>query len=319
MTDLRAEFAAFLESRQATCRAETIATYRQCVTAFAAWLDGRPIAPGVVRTYLIGLKTRGLADETQHNHYRQLKTLCRWLVDEGLLDRDPFSGRGRVLPPRQRRRRRQTYSEADVVALLRATGPVVWKRGRRTTRQQWQPGGPLAREAPQGRALVLLLVDSALRAAEVCALSCGQVRKSVLVIVGKGGHEGVAFITPETRAALRELAGQRADDAPLFRNWDGNRCTPRDLRTLLRRLADRAGVTLPPRPLHAFRHYAAQQWVKAKVPDLAIQQLMRHADLQTTQIYTRNAPPELLAALHAGASRIAAILEAAGLAVNDAP
>ena len=45
-------------------------------------------------------------------------------------------------------------------------------------------------------------------------------------------------------------------------------------------------VAHPGGRLHAFRHYAARKWVKARILDLAIRQLMRHADLTTTQIYT---------------------------------
>jgi site-specific recombinase XerD len=71
-------------------------------------------------------------------------------------------------------------------------------------------------------------------------------------------------------------------------------------------------VALPERPLHAFRHHAARQWLKAGVPDLTIRQFMRHESLSTTQIYTELDPDEL-DELHARASPIAALMEQAGL------
>jgi site-specific recombinase XerD len=111
---------------------------------------------------------------------------------------------------------------------------------------------------------------------------------------------------------LLELAGDRADDAPLFRDWNNRPCSTRGLRGILQRLARRAAVELPERPLHAFRHYAARQWVKAKVPDLVIRQLMRHEALSTTQIYTELSAEEL-AELHAEASAIPQLLDQAGL------
>jgi integrase/recombinase XerC len=170
----------------------------------------------------------------------------------------------------------------------------------------------MLREAQQGRALVCLLVDSALRAAEAAGLSCGQVRAARLLIRSKGGHWDAAFVSVETRAELLALAGERPDTAPLFRDWNNRRCTVRGLRGIVQRLARRAAVALPPRPLHAFRHYAARQWLKASVPDLTIRQLMRHESLSTTQIYTELDTDEL-AALHAEASTIPALLARAGL------
>lgn len=304
--------ALFLESRLVTCRETTLGTYRQCLTAFSGWLGDRSIEPGAIDAYLRTLKARKLSVDTQRNVYRMLKTFCRWLVEYDLLDRDPFVGRGRVTAPPAKRQRRTVYSEADVVRLLHATGPVRWKRERKTVRRQWRPGGPLEREELHGRALVLLAVDSALRAGEITALTCGQVRAPRLLVESKGGHRDVAFIGPATRAVLWELAHGRADDDPLFRNWDGERCSVAALRNILRRLAGRAGVSLPPRRLHAFRHYAARQWVKAKLPDLVIKQLMRHSRLSTTEIYTQLDEDEL-ARLHEESSSIERLMVQAGL------
>jgi site-specific recombinase XerD len=170
----------------------------------------------------------------------------------------------------------------------------------------------MAREALQGRALVLLLVDSALRAAETAGLSCGQVRGPRLLVRSKGGHYDAAFVSTATRAVLRELAGERPDTDPLFRDFNNRRCSTAGLRGIVQRLARRAGVPLPPRPVHAFRHYAARQWLKAGVPDLTIRQLMRHESLSTTQIYTELDPDEL-AQLHAEASPINDLMRRAGL------
>lgn len=299
----------FLTSRELTCRTTTLATYSQCLKAFNLWLECRPISPLTVQAYLVERK-KGRAEATIQNDFRMLKTFCRYLVEVGKLERDPFVGAGRVPNLPHKRQRRQTYAEADIVRLLTVCGPIHWKRERKTDRRQWRSGGPLEREMLQGRALVLVLVDSAMRAGEVARLTCGQARASELVIESKGGHEDVVYLTDETRAALRALAGMRAADAPLFRDWNGEACSVRALRSLLRRMAKRAMIELPPRPLHAFRHYAAQVWAKSGMPDLVIQQLMRHANLSTTQIYTRLSDPEL-AEQHARASPIKRLIERA--------
>lgn len=305
--------AAFLASRKECCTPATLAGYTSNLRAFITWLDGRPITAETIRAYLAALRARGLSETTVDNQFRQLKTMCRWLFDESLLDLDPFSGRGRVRRPERKRVHRTTYADSDIVRLLMASGPIRWKADRITDRRQWTPGGPLEREAIQGRALVLLLVDSALRATEACSLTCGAIRAAEPVVRGKGGHVLPFFVSEETRAVLRELAGDRPDDAPLFRDWHGGACDAKQLRTALRRLARRAGVRLPPRPLHAFRHWAARYWKACGLSDLVIKDLMRHTSIQTTQIYTGGPNVRNLAHQHANASPIARFLMQAGI------
>jgi integrase len=262
---------AFVAGRADTCQVSTRATYRAYLRAYGRWAEARDwFAPATVRGYLAGRRPID-ANATLLNRARVLRLFCGWLAEQGLLDRSPFVGRDRVTMPSRKRARRVVWSRADVVALLRAAGPAQWKRGeRRQERRQWQPGGPMEREAAQARALVLLLVDSAMRVGEAAALRCGDVRRVRLIIRSKGGHYDPVFLTAETRAALRALAGERPDDAPLFRDFNNRACSVRGLRGIVQRAARRAGVALPERPVHAFRHYAARQWLRAGVPDLTI-------------------------------------------------
>lgn len=296
-------FAAYLDSRQESCNAATLALYRAILAPFEQWRDGRPITAALMTEYLT--RYRDHAFDTRKNVYRVLRRACAWLVATGVLQTDPFLGHTAPQPPRKIRKRRESYTREQVIRLVRASGPKAADRCR------WTPDGFLEREQRQARALVLLLIDTALRAGEVCKLNCRHARAATLIVEGKGGHVDRAFISPTTQAYLYELAGDRADDDPLFRDRHGRRCSVRALRGILERLAARAEVVLPPRPLHAFRHYAAQQWVAAKIPDLAIRRLMRHESLRTTQIYTDQADEESLDTLHREASRIAALLTAA--------
>jgi site-specific recombinase XerD len=105
------EIGLFLESRDLTCCETTKATYRQCLRAFGAWLGEQPIVAATIEDYLGMLKARKLSSDSRRNVYRMLKTFCRWLVDHDLLERDPFVGRGRVLPPALKRRPRRVYKE----------------------------------------------------------------------------------------------------------------------------------------------------------------------------------------------------------------
>lgn len=307
---------AFLLSRErAGCRASTLALYRHWLGAYQKWVGERALedavfAPDTLAAYLHALRTRGLAQDTLSTNYRVLKTLCRWLVEQGELARDPFNGPGKVPPPPLRKLRRAVWSDDDIARMLSCTAPVTWLKRVSPTRPRTRFTAELERERRQARALILLLCDTAMRAGEVAGLTCGQLRKPELVIVGKGGHEGVVFVGPETRQELTPLLEGRPDDAPLFVLRNGRPSSVRALREMVVRLALRAGVEVPARPLHAFRHFAARKWKKKKLPDLTIMELMRHANLSTTQIYTQLATDEL-AAIHAEASPIADLLRAA--------
>lgn len=302
--------ALFLESRADTCNEASQATYVAYIRQFDVWLAGRPISALTIGAYFTYLRSsRALATATMGNHYRMLKTMGRWLFEFGYIDRDPFVGPGRVKPPAQKRKRRKVYTDEQVIALLMTAHNRIIER---TESQRWRPSpNPyLLRDALQCRALILLLSDSALRAAEVSDLKCGQVRAEEFIVLGKGGHEDAAFISEVTRTVLIDLAGDRPDDKPLFVDVDQKKCTTVALRGCLRRMAARAGVDLVERPLHAFRHMTARNWLKSGLQDLTIRQLMRHSQLSTTRLYTELDAAEL-AAIHARVSPIARLLAAA--------
>lgn len=305
----------FMRTREITCRPASLNLYRHCLGTFQRWHvaeDMTDLSPTTIGDYFRMLRARELSDQTVRGHYRMLKTWCRWLVDEELLERDPFAGRGKVATPPLKKRRQPAYNDSDIVALLSVTTPPNWKRDRKTARLQWQPGGPLEREALQAQALVLVLADTGMRAGEVCRLTCAHLRARECVVEGKGGHEGVVFFSQLTRQILIELIGDRPNHEPVFRDWNGRACSPRSLRSIVERLGARAGLELPPRPCHAFRHYAARKWLAAGVPTLAIKQFMRHSQLTTTELYAQ-LDETMLARLHDQASPVLTLLEDAGL------
>jgi integrase len=312
--------ALYLEAKAVTLMASTIAHYKYILERFVDWLEDRPLDGPTINAFLLELKAQGKSDWYRRNFHRTLKTFIYWLLDEEYIRSDPFRGRGRVQPIKLKRKRRRTYTEEEVIRLLTARPAVSWmKRKPALKRRQWRRDGPMVREDDQCRALVLLLIDSALRAAEVCRLNCGDIRASELVVISKGGHEDVAFVSATTRRVLLELAGERPDNDPLLRDWRGRRCTSRALRGMIERLAERADVDLPPRHVHAFRHFAAQVWARAKLPDVVIMKLMRHTSVETTRIYTAMGTEDL-GRLHAAASPVDRLLALADLrGQDDAP
>jgi site-specific recombinase XerD len=278
--DIEQAIKTYLDTLPLRCTTKTIKCYQSQLRQFVRWWNDNEVTvldSHVLTRYLTHVKQRNVADDTVHTCYRQLKTFCRYLTRRGVLTQDPFSGSDPVPVPSRRKLRRKVYRDEDISRLLNApSAPITQGR---------TPVG-LASDDRQASALILLLIDTGMRAGEVAQLTCGAIRREEVVIIGKGGHEGVVYISPIVRAQLYELAGKRADSSPLFRDWKGNAATVKALRGLLERTAKRAGVTLPPRPLHAFRHYYARTLLARNIPTLTIKQFMRHSQLATTELYT---------------------------------
>jgi integrase len=277
---------------------------------------GEHITAASLRAYLDTMRARGVSEETVKNAYLRVRFWCTWLREGGDLDVDPFVGRDRVVLKKRPRELRVVYTREQIVKLLQATYQAVPSPSSRRPdplegRVRRDRDGLLEREPLEGRALVLLLLDSGLRAEEVTRLNCGDVRAAQRRVRGKGNTYLPWYCTEPVLAVLRELAGDRADDSPLFRGRFGQRHTTASLREVLERLARRADVALPPRPLHAFRHMAARTWKAAGLSDLVIMDLLRHSNLASTAHYTRGADVEALAEHHARVSPIGELLKRA--------
>lgn len=292
----------FLAERELFCSVATLATYRATLGPFVRWLDGRTIDGAAISAYLVSIKRKQAAPDTIHNAWRMIKTFVRWLLEEELLAKNPYTGKGRAKPPKRPRQHRVVYSEAEIVALLACVPPA-----RKSARIRAAAKNSAQHDHTRSQTLVLLLVDTAMRAGEAAGLTCGQIRRDAVVITGKGGHQGRVYLRPATRAALLALASDRTDGDRLFLDWHNRPATVVALRGGLERLAARAGVTLPPRPLHAFRHWAARRWKAAGLSEEEVQHLLRHASIETTRIYTGQETPRL-DERHALASEVDSLL-----------
>ena len=139
-------------------------------------------------------------------------------------------------------------------------------------------------------AVLELLYGSGLRVAELCSLDRSSIvlDTGVVRVWGKGSKERIVPLSAPSVEALRDhLEASSADgldegqdDAALFVNGRGNRMTPRDVRRVLDRRA--ASPTHP----HALRHTFATHLLDGGADLRTVQELLGHADLSTTQIYT---------------------------------
>jgi integrase/recombinase XerC len=268
----------------------TAAAYVHDMEEFVAWaeragLGGPEAVSGVtLRRYLAYLSTRRLARRTIARKAASLRRYFGWLRRTGVLEVDPSA---RLSAPRGDARLPRVLRGTEIASLLRPppTPPAA-------------AGTPGASEATARRldavarrdtAVVELLYGSGLRVAELCGLRLGDLDlgRRRLLAWGKGSKQRQAPMSAPSVDAVRAWLAVRPvlanDDSPadaLFFNQRGRALGPRDVRRILDRRA--ASPTHP----HALRHTFATHLLDGGADLRAVQELLGHADLATTQIYT---------------------------------
>lgn len=254
--------------------------YARDLAAFCDWVergaisDPRGVDRRLIRRYLAYLDTRRYARRTIARKASVLRRYFDWARRRGLVDRDPTQG---LSTPRGDARLPRVLRDDELVKLLDSPGPrtLVGDEGTRA----------------RDDAVLELLYGSGLRVSEVCSLRPADLdlARSRVTVWGKGDKQRmVPLSTPATEALDRWMRrfralveGSDADAAnALFCNARGFRLTPRDVRRLL----DRRSVN-PTHP-HALRHTYATHLLDGGADLRAVQELLGHADLSTTQIYT---------------------------------
>ena len=230
-----------------------------------------------VRSYLAALHRAKLSNRSLARHLSTLRSFFRWACREGHLAKSPARG----LPaPRVPKTLPRAMTLPDTERLLAADDAEGFVPERE-------------------RALFELLYATGLRVSEAAGLDLEDVDFSARLVrvTGKGSRERIvpfgetagdslrAYLP--SRAALRHQAGE--DDAesgePLFVNARGGRLTPRSMARLLKRRLRAAGLPEEISP-HALRHTFATHLLQAGADLRAIQELLGHASLSTTQKYT---------------------------------
>jgi integrase/recombinase XerC len=206
---------------------------------------------------------------------RKLSTLRRyfgWLVRTERLADDPSAG---LSSPRGDGRLPRVLHQDEVNGLLDDPPVTV------------QDDPPAVRSRDD--AVLEILYGSGLRVAELCSLEDGDLdlERGRAVVWGKGGKQRVVPLSPPSIEAVRtwqrhrgELTTAESPDGAVFLNRRGRRLTPRDVRRIVDRRA-----TSPTHP-HALRHTFATHLLDGGADLRAVQELLGHADLATTQRYT---------------------------------
>jgi site-specific recombinase XerD len=292
-----------LEKRAQHLSPHTIADYTNAFRKLQHWLAsaGRDADPPIaaitadqVRAFLAELGTvpqpmpgvakrepRPLSKKTVLNIHTALSALWTWAVREDLADRHIL----RDIPrPRPEQRAIVPLTRAQIRDLLDAcdrSRPYA-RPGKRTS----DHGRPTAL---RDRAILLLLVDTGLRASELCGLRLHDVdvKAPRVKVLGKGSKERLLPLSPRTAKAIwKHLASDRPGATlgdPLFLSRDGYALTPSALLQLIRRLGDRAGVDhCHP---HRFRHTFATEFLRNGGNVYALQAMLGHSTLEMVRRY----------------------------------
>ncbi len=225
-----------------------------------------------VSVYLLDLRRRGLSVGTVKRRTAAIRSFYRFLQREALVDADPTLD---LAPPRPVLRLPRVLTEDEVGRLLAAP----------------DAGSP---EGARDRALLELMYASGLRVSEATGLNLGDVDLSHELVraVGKGNKERVVPVGSHAIAALRTYLrsvrpafARRRPIQALFLSRRGGRLTRQACWKLVRRYARRAGISRALTP-HVLRHSFATHLLEHGADLRAVQEMLGHASIGTTQLYT---------------------------------
>jgi integrase/recombinase XerC len=257
----------------------TVKNYRQEIAQFLAFLKEEGIDSWegvdrhVLRRYLAWLKDQGYVKASIARKVSELRSFCRYLVREGILSSNPILA---ISSPKVPKRLPEYLDLHEVDALLSAPDTST-------------------SQGLRDRAILEMLYATGLRVSELVGLDIGDVEWSgaKLRVLGKGNKERLALLgNPAQRALERylregrpELVRDRQPTSALFVNRFGGRLSERSVRMLLDKYAKAAGLGKRVYP-HMLRHTFATHLLDGGADLRVVQELLGHADLATTQVYT---------------------------------
>jgi integrase/recombinase XerD len=279
---------AFLALSRARLAPRTVESYRHDLVHFAGWL-GRAVGSAEteeLELYLAELRSAGLASTTIA---RRLAALRSFFRHQSLLGTRPDNPAAALASPRRIRRLPRTLSPSEAERLIEAASGTTPR-------------------ALRDAALVELLYGSGLRVSEAVGLERGSVDLDERLVrcIGKGGKERVVPIGRRAADALHRYDSRarpyldRRHRRELFLNAKGGPLTRAGAFLILRRLAAKAGLEPERVHPHLLRHSFATHLLEGGADLRSVQELLGHASLATTQIYT-HVTVERLRAVHAQA------------------
>ncbi|MDP9351445.1 MAG: tyrosine recombinase XerC [Chloroflexota bacterium] len=267
----------------------TVTAYAADLSRYAEFLEGRGepwdgVDRATLRAYLASLQADGLSTRTVSRKLSAIRSFYKLMHRDGYISHDPLLG---IRSPKPGRPLPSFLSPEQARALV-------------SSHQGDDP------QALRDRALVELLYGTGLRVSEAVALDLGQVDPNLreAVVVGKGGKTRVVVVGEQALEALRlyleqgrpRLASKPRERA-LFLNRLGTRLSDRSARTIVEEWRKQAGLPAAISP-HTLRHSFATHMLDGGADLRVVQDLLGHASLNTTQVYTHVTQAESRRAYH---------------------
>jgi site-specific recombinase XerD len=256
----------------------TIKEYLRKIKAFLDWLESNKINQindDVIFNFRSFLNKRGVSLKTQSYYLIALRNFLKFLQKKGIEIYDPL----KIELPKIPEREINILTDEELNRLLNSINKDDLKSLR-------------------DRALLETLFSTGLRVSELCALNRDiDLSKQEIRIRGKGNKIRVVFISEIAKYFIKKYLEKRTDKDPaLFINLSKNskfkRLSPRGVEKIIKYYAKKAGILKKITP-HTLRHQFATDLLMAGADLRAIQLLLGHKNLQTTQIYTHLTNKEL--------------------------
>jgi integrase/recombinase XerC len=250
--------------------AHTLDAYRRDLDALAAWASAQGVDIVAVqteqlRTFIASEHRRGLSPKSLQRRLSACRSFYRWLLKHGRIQASPADA---IRAPKAPRKLPQVLDADEATRLVEVPTDV-----------------PLGL---RDRALLELFYSSGLRLSELCALHWHDLdlANGLVTVLGKGNKQRRVPVGSHARRALQAWrdAQAAANDAPVFPGRNGP-IGPRAVQLRLQQLAVKQGLSKRVHP-HLLRHSFASHVLESSGDLRGVQELLGHADIATTQIYT---------------------------------
>jgi len=260
----------------------TLEDYENYTGQFLSYLKDNKLGftTSSIRAYLASLD---VGQVTLGIRIKVLRTFCRWLYAEGYLESDPMAA---IPNPRVPQRIPQLLSDDEIKRLIQA-----------------------ARKKPRDLAILLVLLDSGIRASECCSLALNDTdldNKSLFIRNGKGGKNRYVFLSDMTIRSLRRWLALRPDsfdNAVFLSQKTQERLTRNSLSQIIKRLGSRAGVRVHP---HLLRKVFATRWILNGRDSHSLMLILGHTTTRMAEVYVSLVGSDV-SALHQQYSPVARI------------
>ena len=285
-------FVKYLEAERNASK-HTVSAYRRDITGFCCDVmddgefdDWSKVDSDHGKRFLMILHQNQCGKRTIQRKVSALKSFCRFLIRQGVIDKNPFAAIQRIKADKPLPK---VMSVNQIDLLINAVSDY-WNEMKSLGTAKSDESADFAMH--RDTAMIEVIYSSGLRVSEVVGINAGDIQQGIIKIRGKGKKERLGALGSHADSALkkyrmfcRQCGMSFRPDTPLFLNCFGGRITARSFQRNLKNYLVFAGLP-PDLTPHKLRHSFATHLLDAGADLRSVQELLGHENLSTTQIYT---------------------------------